>query len=303
MNRQTTIQELCEVVGMECRVLGSADNVVTRPAPIDAATPDAVTFYSKSAEDAAERIGGTAAGVVVCTPEAAAAMKAPGDRTLLLVSNPRLAFIRIMNCFFAPPRPVGIHPTAVINPEAKLGKDVYVGPFTYIGKAEIGDGTVIDGHVHIYDNVRIGRNCTIQAGAVIGARGFGLERNADGEMEELPHLGGVVLEDNVLVGPHACVDRGTMGDTVIGRGVKIDPFVHVAHNISVGSHTVLCAYAELCGSVRVGDRAWVAPCACIREGLRIGADSLVGMGAVVTRDVTEGATVYGVPAKEVAKQP
>jgi len=301
MDKQITVRELCDAVGMDFHVRGGSDRVVVRPAPIDGASADSVTFYSKGVEGASHRIGASGAGVVVCTPEAASAMNKQGDRTLLLVSNPRLAFIRIMNRFFAPPRPVGIHPMAVIHPEAKLGKDVYIGPFTYIGKSEIGDGTVIDGHAHVYDNVRIGRGCTVQAAAVIGSRGFGLERNDDGVFEELVHVGGVLIGDNVLVSSGVVIARGTIGDTVIGKGTKIDPLTQISHNVVIGRDCGVCASVVIAGSVTVGDRAWVSFCASMRNGVSVGADAIVGMGAVVTRDVPEGATVYGVPAKPIGE--
>ncbi len=298
MDKQITVLELSNAIGMPCEVFGSDDRTVARPAPIDAATPDSVTFYSKDIEDAGQHISETAAGVVLCTPEAAATMDGTGERTLLLVSNPRLAFIRVMNRFFAPPRPVGIHPTAVIHAEAKIGKDVYVGPFTYIGKAEIGDGTVVDGHAHIYDNVRIGRNCTIQAGAIVGARGFGLERNEDGLFEEMEHVGGVVIGDNVLVSSAVVIARGTMGDTVIGGGTKIDALTEISHNAIIGRDCGVCASVVIAGSVTIGERAWISFCASVRNGASVGREATVGMGAVVTRDVPPGATVYGVPARE-----
>ena len=303
MGRHITVQELCEVVGMPCEVLGSVDCVVTRPAPIDAATPDSVSFYSRGTEGAGERIGASGAGVVICTPEAAATLAELEGRTLLLVPNPRLAFIRVMNRFFAPPHPVGIHPTAVIHPEAKLGKDVYIGPFTYVGKAEIGDGTVIDGYAYIYDNVRIGRHCTVQASAVIGSRGFGLERNERREFEEFPHIGGVVIRDNVLVSSGVVIARGTLSDTVIGSGTKIDPLCQISHNVQIGRHCGVCALSTISGSVRVGDFAWIAGGTSVREGLSVGGEALVGLGSVVLKDVPQGATVYGVPAKQFGEQP
>lgn len=298
MDKQITVQELREAVGMECQVLGDADRTVVRPAPIDAATPDSVTFYSKGADGAKARIEASGAAVVLCTPEVAATLADATSRTLLLVAKPRLAFIRVMNRFFAPPRPVGIHPTAVIHPEAKLGNDVHIGPFTYVGRAEIGDGTVIDGHGHIYDGVRIGRNCTIQAGAVIGARGFGLERDEQGVFEELAHIGGVMIGDGVLVSSGVVIARGTIGDTVIGSGTKIDPLTEISHNVVVGPNCGICASVVVAGSVQIGEQSWVSFCASLRNGVRIGARATVGMGAVVTKDVPDGATVYGVPASE-----
>jgi len=293
MDRQITVRELCDAVGMDCRVLGSSDRVVARPAAIDAAPPDSVTFYSKGVEGASHRIDASGAGVVVCTPEAAATLEAEGNRTLLLVANPRLAFIRVMNRFFAPPRPVGIHPTAVVHPEAKLGKDVYIGPFTYVGKAEIGDGTVVDGHAHIYDNVRIGRSVTVKAGAVVGGDGFGFERNTSGVAEDFPDIGGVVVEDYAMIGSATCVDRGALGNTVIGRGSKVDNLVHVAHNVSIGEDCLLVAGAVIGGSVQIGGGSYVGPNAWVTNGLSVGAGAFVTAGAVLTQDVPAGGRVTG----------
>ena len=264
MKTQISVGYLCGAVGMDCEVRGNAERVVARPAPIDASTPDSVTFYSRLTEDACARIGASGAGVVVCTPEAAATLQGEGERTLLLVSNPRLAFIRIMNRFFAPPRPVGIHPTVDIHPEAKLGNDVYIGPFTYVGKAEIGDGTVIDGHVHIYDKVRIGRHCSVHAGVVIGGSSFALELDQDGTYVEFPQVGGVLIEDNVLVGRSSIIDRGALGDTLVRTGVKIDDLAVIAHNVELENNSVVGCHAVVLGSVVVKSGAWIAPCACIR---------------------------------------
>ncbi len=298
MSRDITVDELCGVVGMPCIVVGRCDRSVVRAVPISDATPDAVTFYSKDAEDAAERIRASAAGVVVCQDGLWESRGDCGEKTLLLVAKPRLAFIRIMNHFFAPPRPEGIHPTAVVDPEAKLGEHVYVGPFTYVGRAVIGDGTVIDGHVHIYDSVRIGKNCRVQSHCVLGEGSLALERNEVGWLEEFPQCGGVALGDDVLLARGSVIDRGTFGDTVVGEGCKIDGGTVIAHNARIGPRCVV-GWGVWVASVQMGAGCWVAPGACVREGLCIGAGATVGMGAVVTKDVPEGATVYGVPAREV----
>jgi UDP-3-O-[3-hydroxymyristoyl] glucosamine N-acyltransferase len=139
----------------------------------------------------------------------------------------------------------------------------------------------------------------IHAGTVIGADGFGYERNDGGELEKFPHLGHVVLEDNVEVGSNTCIDRGTLGDTIIREGAKIDNLVHIAHNVVVGRHAVVIAHAMIGGSTRIGDYAWVAPCACVRDVVSIGDRAMIGLGAVVVRDVPDGATVMGIPARPV----
>ena len=292
MSRDITVDELREVVGMPCHIVGDATLTVCRPAPIDDATPECVTFYSRGAEDPPERIRASAARVVVCQEGLRESLGDCSGKTLLLVANPRLAFIRVMRTFFAPPRLVGIHPTAVIEDGAVLGSDVYVGPFTYIGRVVIGDGTVIDGHVHIYDNVRIGRNCTIQAGAVIGSDGFGYERNEKGEPEDFPDIGGVTVEDEVCIGSGACIDRGTLAHTTIGRGTKVDNLVHVAHNVTIGPGCLLTGMANLSGGSKLGEGVYVGPSAWI-AGVSVGDGAWVTGGAVVTRDVKPGQKVSG----------
>ena len=293
-----TVQDMVEVVRMPCDIIGRIDRTVSRPAPISDSAPECVSFYSKSADKAAAIIGGSKAGVVLCAPEAAAAVGACDDRTVLLVSNPRLAFIRVMNAFFAPEKPVGIHPTAVIHPEAELGERVYIGPFCHIGKVCIGDRTVIEGHAHIYRNVCIGSDCLVQSHVVLGAASLGLERNESGEYERSPEIGGVLIGDNVVIGTFSRVDRGTMSCTVVEDGVKLDSHVGVGHNCHVGQHAGLASYTWMAGSSRVEDHCWVSAHACLREGVVVGRGATVGMGAVVTRDVRPGTTVFGVPARE-----
>ena len=293
-----TVLDMVEAVRMPCDIIGRSDRTVSRPAPISDSAPECVSFYSKSAENASCVIGASRAGVILCAPESAVAVGACDDRTMLLVSNPRLAFIRVMNAFFAPEKPVGIHPTAVIHPEAELGERVYIGPFCYIGKASIGADTVIDGHAYIYDGVRVGKRCVVQANAVVGSKGFGLERNEVGAFEALPHLGGVDVGDDVLISSGVVIARGTFGDTVIGAGTKIDPLTQISHNVVVGRDCGICASVVIAGSVEIGERAWISFCASVRNGISIGAGATVGMGAVVTRDVPPGTTVYGVPARE-----
>jgi UDP-3-O-[3-hydroxymyristoyl] glucosamine N-acyltransferase len=163
----------------------------------------------------------------------------------------------------------------------------------------VGSGTQIHAGVHICSPARIGRNVVLKSGCVIGGDGFGYERNEEGIFEKFPHLGGVVIEDDVEIGSNTCVDRGTLSDTVIGRGTKIDNLVHVAHNVKIGKHCAVIALAMVGGGTQIDDGAWIAPTACLRNGVVIGKQALVGMGAVVTKNVECGETVIGVPAKPI----
>jgi len=174
-----------------------------------------------------------------------------------------------------------------ISPSAHIDYDV-----------EIGEGTKIYANVTIYKDVKIGKNCIIHSGAVIGTDGFGYEQEADGSRFKIAHLGGVIIGDNVEIGANTCIDRGTLSDTIIEDGVKIDNLVHIAHNVHIKKNVVIIANAMIAGSVIIGEGAWIAPSSSIREGKKIGDGALVGLGSVVIKDVPIGSTVMGVPAKE-----
>ena len=279
-------------------VIGPTERTITHPAPIhEAQNETAITFSTKADAKALDRIRTTRAGVVLCPNEQSVEALVDASKTLILVANPRLSFLRLVQALFAEPRLSGIHPTAVISPSAKIAPNVYVGPLCSIGEAEIGEGTVIHAGVHIYDGTRIGRNVVIHSGTVIGVDGFGYQRNEAGELEKFPHVGGVVIEEDVEIGSNTSIDQGALGDTIIREGAKINNLVHIAHNVVVGRHAAVNAHVSISGSIRIGDYAWIAPCACLRDGISIGARAIVGLGAVVTKDVPDDTTVMGAPAR------
>lgn len=191
------------------------------------------------------------------------------DQALILVDNPRLWFIRCMKRFFNPkddePR---IHPSATINwPVVSIGKRVRIGP-----------------------------------GARIGFDGFGYEKNEDSSWEHFPHRGRVIIGDDVDIGANTCIDRGTLGDTVIENGVKIDNLVHVAHNVKIESNAIIIAGTVIGGGVRIGKNVWLSISSSIRDYVSIGDDAQIGMGAVVTKNIPAGKKWWiGNPAKEMEK--
>lgn len=219
--------------------------------------------------------------------------------SFLVVENPRLEFIRLVREFFPPDRPPpGVHPLAVVDPSSSVAAGASVGAGCYIGPdVLIARDTILFPNVTIYGPADIGAECRIHSGAVIGADGFGYERNEDGELEPFPHIGGVWIGRNVHVGANTCIDRGSLEDTIIERGARIDNLVHIAHNVHIGRDTAVIASSMIAGSVRVGDRAWIAPSAAVMNKRTVGDDATVGLGAVVVKDVPAGATVKGVPAK------
>lgn len=161
----------------------------------------------------------------------------------------------------------------------------------------IGAGTVVGENVYIAPNVTIGERCIIQSGAVIGHDGFGYTQQPDGTWTPKPHTGGVVIADDVHIGANTCIDQGTREPTRVGRGTRIDNLVHVAHNAQIGENCMIVAGAEISGSCVLQDGCWIGPKACIHQHRTIGARALVGMGAVVLRDIPANVTAAGNPAR------
>ncbi|MCA3268391.1 MAG: hypothetical protein ING19_20200, partial [Azospirillum sp.] len=240
-------------------------------------------------------LAASSAAVILLPPALLDAL--PQGASAIATRQPRLAFARILTAMRDAARPRGIHPDATVDPAAKIDPSAYVGACAVVGRCEIGPASVVHAGCVLYDGVRIGARVTVHAGSVLGADGFGYERAEDGTMQKFPHIGGVIVEDDVEIGANACVDRGSLDDTAIRRGAKIDNLVHIAHNVEVGEDCVVIAHAMIGGSVRLGPRAWVAPSASILNGLEVGADAVVGLGAVVVKPVAAGAVVKGNPAR------
>jgi UDP-3-O-[3-hydroxymyristoyl] glucosamine N-acyltransferase len=300
MNIEISIQDILDCINNALvKVLGSETRYVRNVAPIGHAKSHDVAFCSAIGKDSIQIIQNSSAGIILCSDKLGFEEADYSSKTLILVENPRLEFIRIVNTFFTKKIDWGIHPTSIIHPDAKIAERVFIGPFCYIGNSVIDEGSVIYGNAYIYDNTTIGKNVLIHAGAVIGADGFGYARNNAGIWEKFQHLGGVIIKDNVEIGANACIDRGTLGNTIINEGIKIDNLVHIAHNIIIGKNSMIIAHATICGSVIIGEGCWIGPCACIKDGVKLGNNVNVGMGAIVTRDIADGLTVLGSPAKPV----
>jgi len=296
------VDKLLNSIGEVSRVLGDKGRYVLNAAPIHNAESESVTFCSEKAEKGLQMIRDSNAGIIICDADLQFTDDDYMESTLILVSRPRTAFIRIMKRFF-PQQPVefGISATAVIDSKAEIHPHVYIGPHCYIGRCKLGEGTIIHGNNYIYSNTEIGKNVIIQAATVIGAEGVGAKRNAEGEVEKFPQIGAVIIEDNVNIGSNTSIMRGTMGNTIIGRGTTIGHLCNIGHDAIIGSHCFISSRAILGGAMQLGDHSQVFMGACIRPKLEIGRNAVVGMGAVVTTNVSDGKIVFGVPAKEHGK--
>jgi UDP-3-O-[3-hydroxymyristoyl] glucosamine N-acyltransferase len=243
----------------------------------------------------------------------------PG-KVVLEVKDPYLGFAKVAQ-LFEDRRPLfdgPIHPTASIHPSAKIHETVFIGPLCVVGKeCRIGKGTVMCAHCVVENGSVIGEECRIdsgtiirrqcvignrviiQSGAVIGGEGFGNARHEDGRWERIPSFGTVIIEDDAEIGANTTIDRGTFGPTTIGRGVKIDNLVMVAHNVAIGDHTAIAAQAGFSGSTSIGKRVMIGGQAGFAGHITIGDGSFVGAQAGVAKGVDEGEKVTGTPARDL----
>lgn len=188
-----------------------------------------------------------------------------------------------------------------VSSKAEVGNNVKIGAGCVIeDNVFIGDNTVIHHNVTIRKNTKIGKNCTIFSGVVIGERGFSPLSDEAGNVKMLPHYGGVTIEDNVHIGDNSCIIRGSLDDTVIRTGSRLNTLVHVAHNSIIGRNTVITMPTHISGSVIIGDNCHIAATS-IRNQCVIGDGATLGLGSVVVNDVSAGETVVGIPAKPLNK--
>jgi UDP-3-O-[3-hydroxymyristoyl] glucosamine N-acyltransferase len=265
----------------------------------------------------AAALAASQAAAVVVHPRQAASLRTPG----LVAANPMLAFARIAQLFDTSRRITpGVHGSAVIDESAVLGEGCEIGPFVAIGPGArvgagsrigagsvlaagvvVGEGARIAARVSLGERVRIGARVNIQPGAVIGSRGFGNARTAEGRWEELPQFGGVLIGDDVEVGANTTIDCGTFGDTVIGNGVKLDNQIQIAHNCVIGEHTAIAGCVGIAGSTRIGARCMIGGAATINGHIEICDDVLIYGMTMVTGRITEpGEYGSGLPFDKAA---
>lgn len=282
-------------------LIGDDQLVVTAAAALQDIRDGILTWVRPGTDEARlERLAALPVrAAVVCDPATADCLKDNQQLVLLVASNPRLALLRLVSRFFPTSTPpVGVHPLATVHPSAEIDPSASVGAFCHVGlRCKVGARTILYPHVVLYEGVSLGDDVIIHSGTTIGADGFGYERNERGELERFPHIGSVIVEDEVEIGSNSNVDRGALGNTILRRGCKIDNQVHIGHNADLGEDVAVTAHSLVGGSVVIGKGAFVAPSSVIMNQMRIGAGAFVGMGAVVTRSVADGETVMGVPAE------
>ncbi len=325
-----TIRSIARALGAEAE--GDLDLAIARPAEPARAGPDdlALAMDPRFAEGLAE--GGARAAILW----PGADWRALGLSAAIFAPRPRYVLAGVTSLFAPPPASApGIHPTAIVDPSARLGDGVSIGPFSIVeAGAEIGAGSTILSHVVIGAGAAIGPGALIHArgwigpgtvagpglithpGAIVGADGFSFVTPQPGAVEaaratgqidpaadpdatryvRIASLGRVILGADVEIGANACIDRGTIVDTVIGDGTKIDNQVQIGHNCRVGSHCLLCGQAGVAGSVTIGDRVVLGGKAGIADHITIGSDVVVAGASGVSSNIPSGRVMMGNPA-------
>lgn len=224
------------------------------------------------------------------------------DKIILKTEKPKILFSILVSKMFIVRKENFIHESAIIFKNSKIGLNCYIGAHVVIEKnVEIGDDVIINSNVTIKENSIIGNNVIIESGSVIGGEGFGFLRDKELGIFNFPHIGGVILEDAVEIGANNTIDRGALSNTILKSNVKTDSLVHIAHNVLVGERTLIMANAMISGSVIIGADSWIAPSSSIKDGLKIGANVTVGIGAVVTKNIPDNQVWTGNPAQELGE--
>jgi len=287
-------KQIAEFIGG--RVEGNEQATVHTFAKIEEGKEGAITFLSNPKYT--QYIYDTKASIVLVNEDLQ--LEHPLSATLIRVKNAYECVAKLMQMYAAAlPKKTGIDPLASVSATAQIGKDVYIGPFTYVGDGvKIGDGSRIYPNVTIYDGCQIGNRVTIHAGAVIGADGFGFAPNTEG-YEKIPQLGIVIIEDDVEIGANTCVDRSTMGHTIIHKGVKLDNLIQVAHNCEIGENTVMSAQVGLAGSTKIGSWCMVGGQAGFSGHIHVADRTNVGAQCgVINNTKGNGETLIGSPAMD-----
>lgn len=281
------------------------DQTITVPRGIHEAKEGHLSFISnKHASEFEALVKSTSCKVIIIDKNLLDDDKAKElstDISFILSNNPKKDLIECSKTFFGSANKTKepqVDPKASIADDCSIGSEVSIGAFVVIeeqvtigSRCVIGAGSVIKSNTTIGDDVIIG-SCN-----VIGGDGFGYIKNEDtSEYEQFPHYGGVIIKDKVHIGNNTCIDRGSLRDTTIGMGVKIDNLVHIAHNVRIGDNSLVIACSMIAGSVDIGENSWVAPSSTVLNGITIGKNTTIGLASTVTKNLADGQTVMGSPA-------
>lgn len=294
-----TLKDIVNKLECKYKIVGNYEKIViNNTSSIESANENSLVFISDSRIDKAELLKITKAKLIICNITEINNIES--EKCLVIVENPKAVFSRIINNIFFQKKLNQIHPTCIIHSDAKLHKNIYIGPYSIIGNCTIEEGVEIESNVCIYDNVYIEKNTKIQSGCIIGCEGFDYIMDENGKyIENFPQLGGVKIEENVIIGSNTCIQRGTLGDTIIKKNCLIDNMITIAHNVIINENSIIIGHSHVGGSVVIGKNAFIGQSSSIANVGYVGEMSKIGIGSVVIRSVNNGESVFGNPAKNI----
>lgn len=300
---------------LEGEIVGNPNEKVNGLSKIEEGKKGTLSFLANPKYE--EFIYNTKASIVIVNKDFEPQKSLNPETTLIKVEEAYSCFANLLGMYDAAmaKQPM-IEEMAYVSPNAKVGENVYIGAFTYVS-----DGAVIGNNVHIYPNsyigdqvivgddtkiyagvkiyrdCKIGASCTIHSGVVIGADGFGFAPNSENNYQKVPQIGNVILEDHIEIGANTCVDRATLGSTIIKKGVKLDNLVQIGHNVQVGDNTVMAAQVGVAGSAKLGKNMMIGGQVGIVGHISLADGTLIGAQSGVPKTIKkEGTTLLGSPA-------
>ena len=305
---QWTVESLLQhITDSDYTIQGQKSNSksIRNVSSLHTGTQDDVSFCSSEEYKGMLSISQSNAGVILCkkSMEGLVYPNHKEGQLLIFVDNPRLEFTRLAKRITHALSKVGISKSSVIADSAKIGRDCYIGDYVVIGdNCSIGNNTIIESKANL-QNCKVGDNCSIQPNTTVGSDGFAFERACDTlDLEKFPHYGKVVIENDVEIFANCSIARGSLSDTIIGQGTKIDALCHIAHNVNIGKNTELTAGTIVGGSTIIGNNCWLGLNSTIKNKIKIGDQVIVGSGSSVIYDIVDEDIVAGVPAKSIKKK-
>lgn len=277
---------------------------ITKPRAIDCAKINHITFINNKYEDQFHQlIYDTKSKIIIIKKEFVNELELKlkfSDIVFIVSSNPKKDLLELFKAYFVQNQYSEqniIHKKSQVSSLAIIGDSVSIGAFAVIeDNVEIGDNSVIGPNTIIKSDTVIGNNVIIGSNNVIGGVGFGYVKDQEtNEYDQFPHLGKTIIEENVHVGSNTCIDRGSLKDTIIRSGVKIDNLVHISHNVEIGKNSIIIACTMIAGSVTIGENSWLAPGSSIRNSVSIGKNVTVGLASTVTKNIDDDQIIVGSP--------
>ncbi len=300
------------------KIEGNENASVNNLSKIEEGKPSTLTFLANPKYE--EYIYSTGATIAIVNESFVAEKKLPSTLTLIRVPDAYACFAKLLEFYnHSKGNKVGIEQPSFIDSTAKIGENVYIGAFAYVGQnaviennakiypqtyigdnASVGENSVLYSGVKVYHDCKIGKHCTIHASTVIGADGFGFSTNAENNYQKVPQIGNVIIEDHVEVGSNVSIDRATLGSTIIRKGAKIDNLIQIAHNVEIGENTVIAAQTGIAGSTKlgknimIGGQVGIIGHLKIADGVKIAAQSGIGQNIEEENSIFQGSPAFSI---------